>query len=333
MSSSGVHVHQPVRGDKFPDCKKLEFDLPCEPVSVKVVGIGDAGCRVVSTFSDSQPLSGCIYMDTDTQSLHHTSGRGTKLRLGEKLCRGLSPGPNPDIGRMAAAESHDDITKAIHAADCVFLVAGLGGSTGGGALPYVAELANESSFCIAVVTLPFRFEGRQRMQRAEDALHQLCGRCDAVIVLPLREGKLRPQSQTNIKDVFEAADAMIRDVLCCLWETICLPGVIGPDIAELKEAFDLDGQPVYCGSGKAAGPDRLQKALALANTESAEGTVCLLHIRSGGDLEVSLLDDLLASFAKQGEDIKTFACAINDSCEGNAVITVFRLLQNSRKGW
>ncbi|HEY5220960.1 MAG TPA: cell division protein FtsZ [Candidatus Paceibacterota bacterium] len=270
-----------------------------QPLSanVKVIGIGGGGGNAVARMAkDFTRGVDFIAINTDHQDLDECDVK-TKLYIGKSLTRGLGTGMNPDLGRQAAEENRSEITEAVQGADLVFLAAGLGGGTGSGATPIVAEAAKQSgALTIAVVTKPFTFEGSQRERIANESLMKLRDKVDAIIVVPNDRIFTVISKDTPIVKAFEAIDEILRNALKGLVEIIAMPGIINVDFADVKNIMQDAGIAIV-GVGKASGPDRAVKAVNAAlhsplletNPEGAKAV--LLGITGSRDLRMTEVND------------------------------------------
>jgi cell division protein FtsZ len=265
--------------------------------NVKVIGIGGGGGNAVARMAkDFTRGVDFIAINTDHQDLDECDVK-TKLYIGKSLTRGLGTGMNPDLGRQAAEENRSEISEAVQGADLVFLAAGLGGGTGTGAAPIVAEAAKQSgALVIAVVTRPFTFEGSQRERIASEGLIKLRDKVDAIIIVPNDRIFTVISKDTPIVKAFEAIDEILRNALKGLVEIIAMPGIINVDFADVKNIMQDAGIAIV-GVGHASGPDRAVKAVNAAlhsplletNPEGAKAV--LLGITGSRDLRMTEVND------------------------------------------
>src|SRR3984957_8465812 len=270
-----------------------------QPLSanVKVVGIGGGGNNAVARLArDFTRGVDFIAINTDHQDLDECEVK-TKLYIGKSLTRGLGTGMNPDLGRQAAEENRSEISEVVQGADLVFLAAGLGGGTGTGASPIVAEAAKQSgALVIAGVTKPFTFEGSQRERLAAEGLIKLRDKVDAIIVVPNDRIFTVISKDTPIVKAFEAIDEILRNALRGLVEIIAMPGIINVDFADVKNIMQDAGIAIV-GVGRASGEDRAVKAVNAAlhsplletNPEGAKAV--LLGITGNRDLRMTEVND------------------------------------------
>ncbi len=270
-----------------------------QPLSanVKVIGIGGGGGNAVARMAkDFTRGVDFIAINTDHQDLDECDVK-TRLYIGKSLTRGLGTGMNPDLGRQAAEENRSEISEAVQGADLVFLAAGLGGGTGSGATPIVAEAAKQSgALTIAVVTKPFTFEGSQRERIANEALIKLRDKVDAIIIVPNDRIFTVISKDTPIVKAFEAIDEILRNALKGLVEIIAMPGIINVDFADVKNIMQDAGVAIV-GVGRASGPDRAVKAVnaalhsPLLETSPEGAKAVLLGITGSRDLKMTEVND------------------------------------------
>jgi len=227
---------------------------------IKVVGVGGGGCNAVNRMVD-EGLQGIefITVNTDAQALVLSKAR-TKVRIGDKTTRGLGAGGNPEVGRKSAEESSEELYEALKGADMVFVTAGLGGGTGTGAAPIVAQIAKEiGALTIGVVTRPFTFEGAKRLQSAEQGIANLKEHADTLIVIPNDRLLQIVDRKATLQDSFRTADDVLRQGIQGISELITVPGLINLDFADVR-AIMSQGGAALMAVGRASGEDRAQKA-------------------------------------------------------------------------
>ncbi len=226
---------------------------------IKVIGVGGGGNNAVNRMIDSgMEHIEFIVANTDLQALR-MSRAATKIQLGVKLTNGLGAGANPEIGRKAALEDSDKIIEALEGADMIFVTAGLGGGTGTGATPIIASLASEmGALTVAVVTKPFAFEGKRRMQQAERGISELKESVDTTIVIP-NEKLLAVAENAGFFESFRIADDILRQGVQGISDIITIPGIINRDFADVKAIMAGMGYAVM-GTATAAGPNRTVEA-------------------------------------------------------------------------
>ncbi|HEV2288802.1 MAG TPA: cell division protein FtsZ [Candidatus Acidoferrales bacterium] len=229
---------------------------PQQGAKIKVIGVGGGGCNAVNRMIRAK-VEGVEFIaaNTDLQALK-LSQAPLKLQLGSKLTKGLGAGANPEMGRKAALEDTDKILEALDGADMVFVTSGLGGGTGSGAAPVVANLASElGALTVAVVTKPFAFEGKRRMQQAEQSLGELIGSVDTVIVIPNERLMECVEHGTSFFEAFRIADDILRQAVQGISDIITIPGIINRDFADVKTIMSGQGYAVM-GTAVANGSNR-----------------------------------------------------------------------------
>jgi len=297
---------------------------------IRVVGIGGGGSNAVNRMIRSN-LKGVefIAVNTDHQALSGSSAH-RKIRIGAKLTRGLGAGGNPDVGQEAAEESRDELTKALSDSDMVFITAGMGGGTGTGAAPVIAEIARETgALTIGVVTKPFRFEGLRRQKTAEEGTANLQGRVDTLITIPNERLKQVVEKKTSIVEAFKVADDVLRQGVQGISDLIVYPGVINLDFADVKAVMQGQGQALMgigFGTGDTRAADAARDAVAspLLETTIAGAKGILLNITGGSDLtlyEVNEAAELISESADPEAQI-IFGTVIDEHMKGEVKITV-----------
>lgn len=235
---------------------RLSFSEELSPAKIKVIGVGGGGCNAVNRMIRAK-VEGVEFIaaNTDLQALK-LSQAPVKLQLGAKLTKGLGAGANPEVGRKAALEDTDKIIEALEGSDMIFITSGLGGGTGSGAAPVVASLAGElGALTVAVVTKPFAFEGKRRMLQAEQALQELIGAVDTVIVIPNERLMDTVERGTSFFDAFRIADDILRQAVQGISDIITVPGIINRDFADVKAIMSGQGYAVM-GTAVATGANR-----------------------------------------------------------------------------
>jgi cell division protein FtsZ len=223
---------------------------------IKVIGVGGGGSNAVNRMIRAK-VEGVEFIatNTDLQALK-LSQAPVKLQIGSKLTKGLGAGANPEVGRKAALEDTEKIIEVLEGADMIFLTAGLGGGTGSGAAPVVASLASElGALSVAVVTKPFAFEGKRRMLQAEQALTELIGCVDTVIVIPNERLMDTVERGTSFFEAFRIADDILRQAVQGISDIITIPGIINRDFADVKTIMQGQGYAVM-GTAVASGSNR-----------------------------------------------------------------------------
>ncbi|HDJ22787.1 MAG: cell division protein FtsZ [Candidatus Aminicenantes bacterium 4484_214] len=312
---------------------KLKFHLVEEEpgANIKVIGIGGGGGNAVNRMIEAR-IEGVefITINTDLQALS-TNQAPTKIQIGRKLTKGLGSGGRPEIGKQAALEDTEKIVEILQGADMVFLTAGLGGGTGTGATPVIASLASELDILvIAIVTLPFNFEGKIRTDQATEGLTELRGAVDTVISIPNERLLQTVNLDTSIQDAFKMADDVLRQAVQGISDLITRPGLINLDFADVKSIMKGMGM-AFMGTGLASGENRAieaaQKAISsplLVDTsiEGAHGV--LINITGGKDMtlhEVSKASELIHDLAHPEANI-IFGTVIDENLKEMVKVTV-----------
>ncbi len=227
---------------------------------IKVIGLGGSGCNAVTRMVRHQ-LHGVefIAMNTDTQQLEITEA-GVRVQLGEKLTRGLGAGGDHIRGRAAAEESRDEIRDCVYGADMIFIAAGMGGGTGTGSAPVVAEIAKMSgALTIAVVTRPFSFEGKHRAKTAEEGINELMNNVDTLIIIPNDRLLDLIDRRTTVDGAFRMADEVLHQGVQAITEVITVPGLINLDFADVRTIMNNAG-PAWMSVGRGTGANRAADA-------------------------------------------------------------------------
>jgi len=306
---------------------------------IKVIGIGGSGGSAVNRMIKSK-IKGVDFItaNTDVQALHYSQAP-VKLHLGKSVTRGLGAGMNPELGKAAAEESQNEIKEALAGADMVFITCGLGGGTGSGASPVIAEMARDiGALTVAVVTKPFNFEGAQRKAIAEQSHEELAGQVDTIITIPNERVLQIIEKRTSLLDAFETVDDVLRHGVQGISELITVPGLINVDFADVKAIMQGTGTALM-GIGLSAGDNRAAEAAKQAIMSpllemSIEGAKGILFTITGGPNlsmhEVSEAADIITNNADDnakiifgavidetmGDDLKI--CAIATGFDGAA---------------
>ena len=263
--------------------------------TIKVIGVGGAGNNAVNRMIDFG-IKGVdfIAVNTDRQALQ-TSKASTKIQIGEKITRGLGAGANPDIGAQSAEESKSEVAEILRGADMVFVTAGMGGGTGTGAAPVVAQAAKEMGILtIGVVTKPFTFEGKKRLSQAERGIESLKGKVDTLVVIPNDKLLQIIDRKTSIIEAFKMADDVLRQGVQGISDLIAIPGLVNLDFADVKTIM-LNTGMAHMGVGHASGENRaedaakeaIQSPLLETSIEGARGVI--INITGGEDTAAELV--------------------------------------------
>ena len=271
--------------------------MECEDVTmidgtatIKVIGVGGAGNNAVNRMIEAG-IKGVdfIAVNTDRQALQKSKA-GTKIQIGEKITRGLGAGANPDIGAQSAEENKSEIAETLRGSDMVFVTAGMGGGTGTGAAPIVAQAAKEMGILtIGVVTKPFTFEGKKRLSQAERGIESLKGKVDSLVVIPNDKLLQIVDRKTSINEAFRMADDVLRQGVQGISDLIAVTGTVNLDFADVKTIM-LNTGMAHMGIGRASGENRaedaakqaVQSPLLETSIEGARGVI--INITGGEDL-------------------------------------------------
>jgi cell division protein FtsZ len=304
--------------------------IPSNMARIKVIGVGGGGSNAVNRMIASD-ITGIEFwtMNTDAQALS-SANANRRLQLGQKLTRGLGAGGNPSIGQKAAEESREEIAAAIECADLVFITAGMGGGTGTGAAPIVAEVAKEmGALTVGVVTRPFTFEGRRRTNQAEEGIAALQSRVDTLIGIPNDKLLVVISEQTPVQEAFRLADDVLRSGVQGISDIIMIPGLVNVDFADVR-AVMADAGSAMMGTGQGSGKSRAREAALMAisspllesSIEGARGVV--FNITGGTDLslhEVNTAAETIYEAVDPNANI-IFGAVLDERMQGEIHITV-----------
>src|SRR6058998_4321160 len=296
-AATGGHTEEDVMERDRTRRPLFELDEVPQAAKIKVIGLGGGGSNAVSRMMAAE-FTGVefIVANTDVQALY-ASPAPVKLQIGAKLTQGLGAGSNPDIGRQAAQEDPDQITRLLQGGDMVFITAGLGGGTGTGAAPVVASLAKDLGIlAVAVVTKPFAFEGRRRMAQAEAGLEAFRGVVDTLITIPNQRLLSVVDRGTPLIEAFRVADAVLQQAVQGISDLILVPGLVNLDFADVRTIMSGMGMAMMgagTGRGENRALDAAQKAVAspLLDETSIEGARgILINFTGGPDLSLHEID-------------------------------------------
>ena len=311
----------------------MAFELVTAPDNVtriKVIGVGGGGGNVVNRMVRSG-VTGVdfVVVNTDKQALNVASAE-YKIQIGEKLTHGQGAGSDPEVGRKSAEESRSQITKALEETDMVFITAGMGGGTGTGAAPIVAEAAKEQGILtVGVVTKPFAFEGRRRMMQAEKGIEDLRGKVDSLVIIPNDRLKHATEQKVTFANAFEIADDVLRQAVLSISELIGETGFINLDFADVT-AIMKDAGLAHMGVGRASGKDKAEAAARMAISSplletSINGARGIL-VNVSGPADISFEDVELAASMVQAAvhpDANTiFGAAFDETLNDEIRVTV-----------
>jgi len=309
----------------------LDFDVDIQQFAqIKVVGYGGGGGNAVNRMiKEGLRNVEFIVVNTDKQALA-LSQASQKIQIGDKLTKGLGAGANPEIGHKAAEESKDEISKAIKGADMVFITAGMGGGTGTGAAPVVAEIAKSMGILtVGVVTKPFPFEGRKRMLHAEHGISSLKERVDTLVTIPNERLLTMVDRKTTLVDSFKLADDVLMQGVQGISDLITIPGLVNLDFADVRTIM-VDKGLAHMGVGRGSGDNRAQDAARqaisspLLETSIVGATGVLLNVTGGADLgllEINEAAEIVQDAADPDANI-IFGAVIDENLKDEIRITV-----------
>ena len=304
-----------------------EYDLVTQ---IKVVGVGGGGGNAVNRMVESN-VQGVefIAVNTDKQVLINSKAT-TKIQIGEKVTSGQGAGAKPEIGKKAAEESMESINEVLAGTDMVFITAGMGGGTGTGAAPVIAQLAKDKGILtVGIVTKPFEFEGRRRMTQAEAGIAELAQHVDSLIVIPNERLKLVSEQKITFLNAFSIADDVLRQGVKSIAELIKVPGIINLDFADVTSVMK-DAGHAHMGVGRASGKDKAEKAatdaisspLLETTIQGAKGVIILISACP----DITLDDvDVAATIVKNAADIDAniiFGASVDPALDDEMIVTV-----------
>ncbi|MBI2596985.1 cell division protein FtsZ [Candidatus Daviesbacteria bacterium] len=275
---------------------------------IKVIGLGGGGSNSLNSMISLQQIQGVefIAVNTDAQALMNNQSP-TKVQIGETITRGLGSGGDPEVGRQSAEESSQKLEDVLQDSDMVFLTAGMGGGTGTGSIPIVAQVAkNVGALTVAVVTKPFAFEGTRRMMVAEDGLEKLRDKVDALIVIPNQRLLETVEKNMTLQEAFKLADSVLGQGVQGISDLITMPGLINVDFADVKTIMSSAGSALM-GIGVAGGENRAAAAARMAiaspllevSIEGAKGV--LFNIVGGSDLSMNEVNEAAQIIAQAAD--------------------------------
>ncbi|WNF35545.1 cell division protein FtsZ [Bacillaceae bacterium IKA-2] len=309
----------------------LDFEMDMDQLArIKVIGVGGGGSNAVNRMIENG-LQGVefIAVNTDAQALHLSKAEH-KLQLGGKLTRGLGAGANPDVGKKAAEESREQLEGLLAGADMVFITAGMGGGTGTGAAPVIAEIAREiGALTVGVVTRPFTFEGRKRSSQAAGGIASLKEKVDTLIVIPNDRLLEIVDKNTPMLEAFREADNVLRQGVQGISDLIAVPGLINLDFADVKTIMSDKGSALM-GIGVATGENRAteaaKKAISspLLETSIVGAQGVLMNITGGSNLSLYEVHEAaeIVSGASDQEVNMIFGSVINENLKDEIIVTV-----------
>ncbi len=311
----------------------MAFGLDMGPdsvVNIKVIGVGGGGNNVVNRMVKTGTKGvDFIAVNTDKQALAVSSAT-FKIQIGEKLTNGQGAGSDPEVGRKSAEENRNQISKALEDADMVFITAGMGGGTGTGAAPIVADIAKELGvLTVGVVTKPFRFEGMRRMKQAEGGIAELRNKVDSLVIIPNERLKLATDQKITMVNAFEIADDVLQQAVQSISDLIKNTGFINLDFADVS-AVMKDAGRAHMGVGRAAGKNKAEEAAKMAissplletSINGAKGV--LINVTGSMDIgleEVETAANLVQEAAHPDANI-IFGAAFDETLEDEIRVTV-----------
>ena len=309
----------------------FEFEMDCDTVvNIKVIGVGGGGNNAVNDMVRSG-LQGLefVAINTDKQALNRSEA-SVKIQIGAKLTKGQGAGSKPETGRKAAEESREEIAKALEGAHMVFITAGMGGGTGTGGAPVVAQIAREMGILtVGVVTRPFAFEGKKRMEQANTGIEALKENVDSLIVIPNERLKYVSEQKISFKNAFEIADNVLHQAVASISELITVPGLINLDFADVTSVMKGAGY-AHMGVGSAVGKDKAEEAAKkaiqspLLETSINGATGVLINIAGSHDLgldDVETAANIVMEAANPDANI-IFGAAFDDELQDEMRVTV-----------
>lgn len=297
---------------------------------IKVIGVGGGGNNAVNRMIESG-IKGVdfIVANTDLQVLNNSKA-DVKIQIGTKLTNGLGAGANPEIGRDAALESKQEIEAALEGADMVFVTCGMGGGTGTGAAPVVAEISQEmGALTVGIVTKPFSFEGKKRMEQALIGMEQLKKHVDTLIVIPNDRLREIIDKSTPLLESFKEVDNVLRRGVQAISDLIAIPGLINLDFADVKTVMENRGNALI-GIGMGVGEDRARDAAReavsspLLETSISGATDAIINVTGGANLTLFEVEEAAEEIRDSAEtDINTiFGAIINENLNDEIIVTV-----------
>ena len=296
---------------------------------IKVIGVGGGGCKAVNRMIESVEGVEFIVANTDSQVLAKSIAEN-KIQIGKELTHGLGAGANPQIGKEAALESKNELEEALKGADMVFITCGMGGGTGTGAAPVIADIAqNSGALTIGIVTKPFSFEGKKRMSQALEGIEELKKHVDTLIVVPNDRLREIIDKSTPLLDSFKEVDNVLRRGVQSISDLIACPGLINLDFADVKTVMEKRGSALI-GIGAGVGEDRAIEAAnqavlsPLLETSIDGATDAIINVTGGPNLTLFEVEEAVEAIRKAANtDINTiFGAVINENFTDELIVTV-----------
>lgn len=301
-----------------------------EVTQIRVIGVGGGGGNAINRMVDAG-IQGVDFIAVNTDKHVLVQSKAThKIQLGEKVTAGQGAGAKPEVGRKAAEESEDAIKEVLKGTDMVFITAGMGGGTGTGAAPVIAQMAKEAGILtVGIVTKPFAFEGKRRMDQAIAGINELAQHVDSLIVIPNERLKLVTDQKITLLNAFDVADDILRQGVCSISDLIKVPGLINLDFADITSVMK-DAGHAHMGVGRATGKERAEQAAKAAissplletTIEGAKGVI--INITGSPDVtldEVDIASTLVHDEASPDANI-IFGVSIDPNLEDEIDVTV-----------
>ncbi len=299
-------------------------------VNIKVIGCGGGGCNAVNRMIRAG-VGGVdfVVINTDKPVLENSSAP-TKLQIGEKLTKGKGAGSDPNVGENSALESREEIEATLRGADMVFIAAGMGGGTGTGSAPIVAEIAKDMGILtVAIVTKPFGFEGRMKMKTAEAGIEKLRAHVDSLIVIPNEKLKDVTQERITLLNAFQVADDVLRQGVQSISDLILIPGLVNVDFADVHKIMK-DAGNAHMGVGRAAGENKAIKAAEMAisspllETSIDGATGVIFNITASPDIGMDEVDEAsrMVEQAAHPDANIIWGVALNNDLDDEIIVTV-----------
>ena len=308
----------------------FEIDNENDVVQIKVVGVGGGGGNAIDRMIESG-IKGVdfIAINTDQQALNRSMAT-EKVTIGDNCTKGKGAGAKPEMGSKAASESREKIAEQLKGADMVFITAGMGGGTGTGAAPIVAEVARDLGvLTVGIVTKPFKFEGRRRMEQAEKGIEALCQHVDSLVIIPNERLHLISKEKLTLLNAFKAADDILRQGVQSISDLIKNPGIVNLDFADINSVMK-DAGYAHMGVGRASGEDKARQAAEraisspLLETSISGAMGVIINITSSPDIgleEITIASEMIADMVHPDANI-IWGTAFDESMEDEMSVTV-----------
>ena len=308
----------------------FEIDNENDVVQIKVVGVGGGGGNAIDRMIESG-IKGVdfIAINTDQQALNRSMAT-EKVTIGDNSTKGKGAGAKPEMGSKAASESGEKIAEQLKGADMVFITAGMGGGTGTGAAPIVAEVARDLGvLTVGIVTKPFKFEGRRRMEQAEKGIEALCQHVDSLVIIPNERLHLISKEKLTLLNAFKAADDILRQGVQSISDLIKNPGIVNLDFADINSVMK-DAGYAHMGVGRASGEDKARQAAEraisspLLETSISGAMGVIINITSSPDIgleEITIASEMIADMVHPDANI-IWGTAFDESMEDEMSVTV-----------